>query len=133
MVTTDAATPTIPAWQWWESQRLRYGLILVGVGLGGFALIATAILLGRSVSVTATELLTMTVSMGLAYTLYMIVAHVLYLLGALVEDMFRPRPVSVYRRATWLTGTVAAAGLPLIAACMVTLRITLNANGIDGM
>lgn len=123
----------MPTWPWWESQRLRYGLILIGVGLGGFALIATAILLGRHVEATPTELLTMTLSMGLAYTLYMIIAHVLYLLGALVENLLKPSPVATYRRATWLTGTLAAAGLPLIVACMVAIRITLNANGIDGM
>ncbi|QLQ12250.1 MAG: hypothetical protein HZY74_01715 [Brevundimonas sp.] len=80
----------MPTWPWWESQRLRYGLILIGVGLGGFALIATAILLGRHVEATPTELLTMTLSMGLAYTLYMIIAHVLYLLGLWLKTCSSP-------------------------------------------
>lgn len=132
MAAIDPPTSPMSAWQWWESQRLRYGLILVGVGLLGFAMEATVMLTFSPAGQMARPLWPMFLGQGLLYTVYMVIAHVCYLLGAVVESLVRPQPVAAYRRYAWTLGTIAAAGLPLMAAMVICLVMMLGGTGLEG-
>lgn len=123
---TDAGSPradTSPAWTWWEARRPRYGLILIVVGLVGFGLQATAILVRQLQPLSLQDLFRPYTLQALVYLIYMVLAHVAYLLGVLVEGLIKPEPVEGFRRYAWMMGTIAAASLPLLVSLLFALVI----------
>jgi hypothetical protein len=119
-----------PAWSWWEAHRLNYGLALVAAGLFGFAIQATVMLIQHGQAVPPMEMVRMFLLQGVIYGVYMIVAHVLYLLGPLIETMLKPQPVATFRRGMWTLGTVTAAGLPLLVAIFIAVMVGFVPRGL---
>jgi hypothetical protein len=124
MTAIDAeAAPS--AWSWWEGRRLTYNLALFITGWVGFGLQAAALTLWSTVP---TDLAYLALWQGLIYVFYMAAANVLYLLGAVVEAILKPRPVDAYRRHAWIMGTGLAVVLPVVVATVVSIGIGWPAN-----
>jgi len=115
---------------WWEKRRKLYNIALVLAGFGAFAAYA-AVLDHFSCSgpdcrgsVEDTEITLFTIMFqALGYLVAMGVANVLFGLGALSEQLFRPKNRRRWRRACFVLGVCFSVALPFLVPVLVALRL----------
>lgn len=114
---------------WWEKRRRLYNIALVVAGIGAFACYAGVLdhvscsgpACRGNVEDTEITLFTITVQ-GVGYLLAMGMANVLFGLGALSEEVVRPKNVGRWRRSCFLLGLSFSVALPFTVPVLVALR-----------
>jgi hypothetical protein len=115
---------------WWEKRRRLYNVALVLAGVGAFACYAAVLDhfscsgLDCPGSVEDTEITLFTiVFQGLGYLVAMGIANVLFGLGALSEELARPKNPRTWRRTWFLLGLCFSVALPFAVPVLVALRL----------
>jgi hypothetical protein len=122
--------PELEASVWWEQRRKLYNIALVVAGLGAFACYAAVLDhfscsgpdCGRSSEGPEITLFTIGFQ-GIGYLFAMGVANVLFGLGALCEEFFRPKNRARWRRTLFTLGLSFSVALPFLVPVLVALRL----------
>jgi hypothetical protein len=116
----------LSAWQWWESQRLRYNVGLLLAGISAFILYLVIYFNFGSRLPMEIDLTIFTVIFhGIGYIFYVLVANVFYCLGALSEKLPRMRTLKAHRKTTFTIGFWLSVALPFLEPVLLAY-IALN-------
>lgn len=103
------------AWNWWQSRRLRYNLILATAGWVAYgAGLGVALAFGKPLWKSWQGGVAMTLFLGTFFLVAMGVANVLFLLGPAVEGWVKPADMPRYRRTAYAMGLIGSAALPFV-------------------
>src|SRR3712207_6122461 len=109
----------LSAFRWWEARRLRYNVGLIVSGILAFLayLIVLSIFSDR---IPDAEINLFTISLqGMGYLFFMLVANVLYFLGALSERLTRIRDLESHRRLAYGLGFWFSVALPFVVPVLL--------------
>jgi hypothetical protein len=114
---------------WWAKRRPTYNVFLISAGAAAFACFA---IVGETFCFADPdyEMTAFTIAFQvISYAALVVVANVLYGLGPLVERMFKPQDLALYRQCAFGLGTALSVVLPFLAPVSLLIKCDLFRGG----
>ena len=121
----------LSSWQWWESRRLRFN---IGLIIAGFLAFILYLIVYFSYSNRIPMEIDMTIFtilfQSVAYFFYMLLANVLFCLGAISENLPRMRSIESHRKFAYTIGFFLSVSLPFLAPVLLAYYAIFNPAGL---